>query len=172
MSRPHRGALGGAHAPMLVGWLFADILLVLFLVAIASVPPPAVADKANPTRSVTPPATTPAKPTPRVLEQAPHTINVDVPPSRIRNSASRAAAETQLLDELEQQLVAQGLQSRQAGFVLVFAYGPVDGIGQAVDTANVVLGILEAKGDQFRQASGLGYWTGTGNLEFKIFFYV
>jgi hypothetical protein len=156
---------------MLAGWLFADLLLVLFITAFASLPPPPVV--AGRPATPKPPAvkhTTPP-PKPRVLERSPHTFTVNVPPSQLADPATRNAAVGRLLQGLRQQLAAQGLQGRQAGFVLVFAYGPIGGIGQAISTANDVVEILRTKMGTFGQASGLGYWTGNGDFQFKIFFY-
>jgi hypothetical protein len=152
---------------MLVGWLFADLLLVLFITAVASLPPivnKAHASKVHPVKHIPPPK-------PRVLERRPHTIYISVPPAEVSNPATHRAAVKKLLSDLQQQLAAKGLQRRQAGFVLVFAYGPVGGIGQAISAAKSVLGAVRAKESAFRHVSGVGYWMGKGNFEFKIFFF-
>lgn len=167
---------------MLAGWLFADLLLVLFITAIASLPaPPVVANNGIPVKTPSPspsPTLTTPTPTPTptptsVLERSPHTIDIDVSPSDVNDPASRDAAIATLLSELQQKLAAQGLRGRRAGFVLVFAYGTADsnGIGQAISAAKTVLHAIQAKEPGFSQASGLGYWSGTGNFELKIFFF-
>ena len=158
---------------MLAGWLFADLLLVLFITTLASLPAPAVVPVKTPSPSPSPSPTPTPQPTALVLERNPHTIDVDVPPSDVNDPASRDAAIAKLLSELRQKLAAQGLRGQRAGFVLVFAYGTADsgGIGQAISAANTVLHAIQAKEPGFSQASGLGYWSGTGNFEFKIFFF-
>jgi hypothetical protein len=154
---------------MLAGWLFADLLLVLFITAVASLPAPPSAHKtAEPKPHVT--KHTPP-PQPRVLERNPYTFYVNVSPADVSDSSTRNAAMTQLLGDLQRQLAAQGLQGQQAGFVLVFAYGPIGGIGQAISTADSVLDAVRVKMTAFSQVSGLGYWMGSGNFEFKIFFF-
>ena len=159
-----------SRAPMLVGWLFADLLLVLFIAAVASLPPPPpAATRANETKTHKVRHNHPPKA--QVLERNPHTIYVDVPPAEVSDPATHDVAVQQLLSQLQQQLAAQGLRGRQAGFVLIFAYGPIGGIGQAISTANSVLDVIRAKESGFSQVSGSGFWMGSGNFEFRIFFF-
>lgn len=166
----------GFRAPMLAGWLFADLLLVLFIAAFTSLSAPPAPSGAAPASSTTPSPTPSAHATtrPRVLEEQPQTFSVgDVSPADVSSSdpATSAAAVGKLLGELRKQLAASKLQGRQAGFVIVLAYGPIDGIGQAISTANSVVGILKKKESQFSGAAGLGYWSGSAGFEFKIFFF-
>lgn len=109
-----------------------------------------------------------------MLEKKPHAFTVgDVNPSDVISSdpATRSAAIGKMLGELHAQIVAQGLQGRQAGFVIVLAYGPMDGIGQALSAANSVVNILKDRESQFSGVAGLGYWSGSAGFEFKIFFF-
>jgi hypothetical protein len=157
---------------MLAGWLFADLLLVLFIVAFTSLPAQTVISHPRPRRTATPTPT--PTPRPRVLERKPQTFTVtDVSPTDVASSdaATRSAAVARLLGELRKQFVVRGLQRRQAGFVIVLAYGPIYGIGQAISTANSVVRILRTKESQFSGAAGLGYWQGSAGFEFKIFFF-
>lgn len=160
---------------MLAGWLFADLLLVLFVTAFVSLPAPPVVGAVHATAKPTPsPSSTPTVTPPRVLEQQPQTFTVtDVSPTDVSSSdaATSTAAIAKLVGELRNQLAAHGMQGRQVGFVIVLAYGPIDGIGPAISTANSVVGILKAKESQFSGAAGLGYWTGSPGFEFKIFFF-
>lgn len=161
-----------SRAPMLAGWLFADLLLVLFITAIASLSAPAVVPhKHFPVKTSSP--TPSPSPTDRVLERGPHTIDIDVRPSDVVNPASRGEAIARLLRELRQKLAAQGLRGRVAGFILVFANGTPDGngIGQAILAAKTALRAIQSREPGFGNASGLSYWSGTGNFEFKIFFF-
>jgi len=160
---------------MLAGWLFADLLLVLFVTAFASLPAPRVMSGPHPGITATPTPTPTPTPRPklRVLEQNPQTFTVaDVSPAAVASSdaTTKAAAVARLLGELRTQLAAQELQGRQAGFVIVFAYGPADGIGPAISTANSVVTTLKTEA-QFKGSAGLGYWSGSPGFEFKIFFF-
>jgi hypothetical protein len=170
----------GFRAPMLAGWLFADLILVLFIAAFTSLPAPPAPSGAAPTSSPTHGLTPSPKPSahatarPRVLEEQPQTFSVgDVSPADVSSSdpATSAAAVGKLLGELRNELAARKVQGRQAGFVIVLAYGPIDGIGQAISTANSVVGILKKQESQFSGAAGLGYWSGSAGFEFKIFFF-
>jgi hypothetical protein len=163
---------------MLAGWLFADLLLVLFVTAFASLPAPPVTSGPHPGKTVKPtqsPSPSPTvTPTPRVLVQQPLTFTVaDVSSADVASSdpTTHAAAVTQLLGELQNQLASRRMQGHQVGFVIVLAYGPIDGISQAISTANSVVGILKAKESQFSGTAGLGYWSGSPGFEFKIFFF-
>ena len=171
---------GNLRAPMLAGWLFADLLLVLFITAFTSLsappprPTPSPTPTATPTHSPTPKPTKTSKPEPRVLETKPHSFTVnDVNPADVISSdpGTRSAAIGKMLGELHAQIVAKGLQGRQAGFVIVLAYGPMDGIGQALTAANSVVNVLKARESQFSGVAGLGYWSGSAGFEFKIFFF-
>jgi hypothetical protein len=154
--------------PMLAGWLFADLFLVLFMVGLASLPPNVLAAHTG-----APPAPAAAKRAPRMLDLMPVPITVSVPPTEISNQATRPQAITSLIQGLNEQLAAQHLQGRQAGFVLVFASAPESGIGQAIDTAKSVIEIIRSRDATFAQASGEGLWSGAGNyFHFQIFFFV
>lgn len=159
---------------MLAGWLFADLLLMLFLAAFTSLPAPPIVRAAHPGHTAKPtPSPTPTVP-PRVLAQQPQTFTItDVSPASVVSSdeATRSAAITKLLGELRTQLADRGLRGRQAGFVIVFAYAPIDNIGQAISAANSVVDTLKAKESQFSGVAGLGYWSGSAGFEFKIFFF-
>jgi hypothetical protein len=151
---------------MLAGWLFADLLLVLFIAAFASLPSPPVVAKTH-----QPPVKHHKSSQPPTLERTPQTFYVNVAPSAISDPATHDTAVTQLIGDLRQQLVTRGLEGRQAGFVLVFAYGPIEGIGPAISTADSVVNILRERENGFSQISGQGLWSGSGEFEFKIFFF-
>jgi hypothetical protein len=109
-----------------------------------------------------------------VLEQQPQTFDVTgVSPADVASSdaATRAAAVRQLLGELRAKLAARGMQGRQAGFVIVLAYAPINDISQAISAATSIVGDLKAKESQFSGVAGLGYWSGSPGFEFKIFFF-
>jgi len=157
---------GLQRLPLLAGWLFADLFLVLFLVGLASSQPP------KPHHTVTP-TPTPTPTSPRVLDRHPVSFWVNVPPAEFQDPATRHAAKSQLLAMLNRKLHEPNLRGQQAGFLLVFAPGPLTGINQAVATAKSVVAIVRAKIPAFSEVSGVGYWGGsTGNsLKFTIFFF-
>jgi hypothetical protein len=158
---------GLQRLPPLAGWLFADLFLVLFLVGLASIPP-----NPKPHTQRPHPTATPTPTPPRELDRVPVSFNVNVPPPEFENQATQHLAEAQLLSGLNQQLDQRHLRGQHAGFVLVFASGPESGINQAVTTANSVVNIVRAKDSAFSEASGLGFWSGTGNyFKFVVFLF-
>jgi hypothetical protein len=164
-SRPRSRGL--QRLPLLAGWLFADLFLVLFLIGLASLPPKAAMAKPR-----KPHLTTPIPTPPRVLDRTPVSFLVNVPPAEFQDQATRQTARSQLLSGLDQKLSQLHLQGQQAGFVLVFASGSENEIDQAVATANSIVNIVRAKDSTFSQASGLGYWSGSGNyFKFVVFFF-
>jgi hypothetical protein len=149
--------------PVLAGWLFADLFLMLFVLGLASLRPE------RPTPQVTP-TPTPTPVTPHVLERTPVRLDVDVAPAAVREGPAGKRA---LVRALRDQLRHRHLTGRHAGFVLVFASGPTSGIAQAQSTAKHVIGLVRASDATFADVSGEGYWTGKGgdHFEFEVFFY-
>ncbi len=164
---------------MLAGWLFADLFLVLFIVAFSSQPTTPVPSP-TPTRTPTPtssPTPTPTpKPVPVGLDQNPLNFVVNVSPVDVDNPATRAAALTRLLNGLKAQLASQHLDGT-AGFVVIFATSVTsnsDPVDEAVKVANSVLPVLRQQdGSVFGRAGGEGFWGGAaGNyFHFQIFFF-
>jgi hypothetical protein len=175
---------GTLRVPMLAGWLFADLFLVLFIVVFSSQPtvatpkptaPLAPSVHASPRKSPKP-SPTPTPPSRLGLEPAPVNIDVSVSPADIDNPATRPQAAAQLLMSLNTQLAARHLDGLRAGFVLVFAgsvTGASDPIDEAVHVATVVIPILRKQdASVFGAASGEGLWGGATDLfHFQIFFF-
>jgi hypothetical protein len=171
---------------MLAGWLFADLFLVLFIVAFSSQPTvatpkpkAAVSPSARASPSPSPsakPSPTPVKPARLGLEPAPVNIDVSVSPAAIDNPATRAQAAARLLAGLNAQLTAAHRSGQRAGFVLIFAgsvAGASDPIDEAVHVATLVIPILQRQDAAvFGTASGEGLWGGANDLfHFQIFFF-
>lgn len=115
--------------------------------------------------------TPPASVSPQQLSSL-YSFMVNVPPAAFQESATRPQAITELISKLNQQLAAGHLQHRKAADVTVFASGPISGINQAISTANYVLHILRERDPIFANATGQGYWSGSGNdFEFQIRFF-
>lgn len=193
MSRRSSGAPRGTHrrnygllrVPMLAGWLFADLFLVLFIVAFSSQPAvPAATSTHKPKPTVSPSPTVrktpkpakPHKPAPLGLEQNPVNIEVNVSPADVDNPATHAQAVAALLSGLDAQLAAQHRLGEKSGFVLIFATsvaGASDPIGEALNVANSIIPILRKQDAAiFGRTSGEGLWGGSGDFfHFQIFFF-
>jgi hypothetical protein len=116
----------------LAGWLFADLLLVLFITAFAAstVPsaPPGSVRHLRPLRSATP-----HQP---VLILSPHVFTLSVPAQGIVGTDGSTQADLALATELEGDLRAQHLTSARAGLVEAFGSSPSPtGDGTAVAAA-------------------------------------
>lgn len=109
-----------------VGWLFADLLLVLSIVFMISYVPPPPAPAAKPTPTPTPTPTRP--PNSLVLDRNVVQLNLNIQePAKL--SQGDPAARSQLSTLVRQRIVELQLQKRRAGIVI--AYG-----GTVTKTAN------------------------------------
>lgn len=161
------------RAPMMAGWLFADLFLVLCVVLLAS--QPMVSAAKNEPLHAKHHRVSVVKTAPPELQKTPVNIVVDIPPADLADGANNITqAASQLVSDINQQLIALHLQDRKAGFVLVFASGPVTEISQAIDSANYAIQVLRNRDSAtFQGAGGEGLWNGQGNyLHFQIFFFV
>lgn len=188
--RPRRREVGVLRVPMLAGWLFADLFLVLFIVAFSSQPavpaakpaltptPPAVAHSASPSPTPSRKPSPSPKPAPVGLEQIPVNFVVKVPPAAVDNPATRAAAVKKLLAGLNGWLSDHHLLGRTAGFVVIFATsvtGAADPLDEAIHVAqSIVLPDLKKQDSAtFGRTSGEGLWGGGSGdfFHFQIFFF-
>jgi hypothetical protein len=161
MSVP-RAQIGFQRTPLLAGWLFADLFLVLFVLSLASLPPK------NPVPHV---MRTPPPPPSRVLDR-PVSFLITVPPTEFQDPATEPAAASRLVRLLNHALTARKMVGRQAGVLLVFASGPESAIDQAISTAKSVIGLVRRNVPGFSQVSSAGYWNGAGDyFKFEIFFF-
>lgn len=158
-----------ADLPMLAGWLFADLFLLLLLAGLA-VTPGAADDEQPP---VSPSASASVKPPvrPSTPARAPGLdpdyveFDVNVSPDRFR-----AGATAEVVRQVNAELKKKNPKNRRVGFVLVFASDDREHIQRANDTAADVVTLLQAKARLFAGAPGLGYWNGDNdNFEFKVF---
>ncbi len=166
---------------MLAGWLFADLFLVLFIVAFSSQPTVAL-----PKPKPRPPASAVHKPPqprkkhgPQGLQSAPVDFRLYVSPTDLDSAdpVVQDRARTQLLEGVRQQLASRHLLGRKAGFVLVFATsvnGAADPINEALRVATMVIQNLKHYDPAIFPdgTGGEGLWAGTGDyFHFQIFFY-
>jgi hypothetical protein len=166
--------------PLLAGWLFADLMLLLFVIGLSFAPvqtvtagpKPTVSPSARPSSSPSPSP----QPTQRVLNRTYYTIYVNVSLPDLQPSSPAA---TQLIDGTNAkiaQLVSKhpGLTGKSVAVAVIFGAGPQDYINSAIAAAKTAGNILRAKDPEFAQASFLPEWTGNSTptfVELILFFY-
>lgn len=157
-SRPsHRPAVG--RTVLLAGWLFADLLLLLLVVALGSLPRE---ERAADQRPATPGS---PGPTPSATQAAARGLVVQ-PCSFTVRTGSDASVTRQLTSQLRAAHVAD----RTAGFVLSFGTAPDANPGQAA--ARKVNSAITKGLPRFRHAPKRGYWRGgnLGTVRIDVFF--
>ncbi|MBN0045970.1 hypothetical protein JS756_18030 [Streptomyces actuosus] len=150
----------------LAGWLFADLLLVLALVAMGDQGDPLAAtagrtDAASPSPSASAGDAATRPQGPRAVERHPVEVSVD---------AARGDR-TAMVRGLRR--ATARYQGRQAAFVLTFGRHPDPGAGG--DYAHEVNASLQqARPDMFRGTTTRDFWkggSGTGHADLEIYFY-
>jgi hypothetical protein len=161
---------------VLAGWLFADLFLVLFMVALASVPHSSLAAKAQSPKPATTPRPSP-RPTPSPTKSAaPGMANTPTDICVSQESSSIVA-------DFDTQVRQKGMAGRKAGFILVFATGTDP--GGAVTKASQIFKLIKNTDPNraaFADVGGEGLWSGesnscavnhgTDNYHFQVFFYL
>lgn len=162
-----------SHLPMMAGWLFADLFLLLLITGLAAAPATRqVVPEPSTSAGGSPAVSGPASPTPKPATTRPPGLDrdylsftVDLSPDRFR-----AGADAEMLQKVNAALRRADTRGRKVGFVLVFASDDRDHVQRANDTALDVVRLLQARSPQFTGAAGLGYWNGPhDNFEFKVF---
>jgi hypothetical protein len=156
----NRRRLAYLSMPVLAGWLFADLFIVLFIVSLASfTPPPAPKPHPSVTPHPTPkPSSSPAKSRPAGLNKQPYTICIDEPETTDDGS---------LVSDLDQQIPG----TARAGFVYVLAPATsLNDIGNATGYANSLISYLQARDPVFANAAGEGGGHTNTAWEIQIFF--
>ncbi|MGY0462131.1 hypothetical protein ACW14Y_18010 [Kitasatospora sp. cg17-2] len=165
-----RTARPGPRGTHLVGWLFADMLLVLALVAMGDQGDPVAAERAAATPAATPgasptasasPVPTPAPTGPRGVEHDPVTVDVAGDSSDTAGLAAQIRAAT------------EPYAGRQAAVVLTFGSNRDPGAGQAY--AHTVNGLLaQARPEMFRGTTARDFISLADNprhASLEIYFY-
>jgi hypothetical protein len=182
------------RGPLLAGWLFADLMLLLFVVGLGfitaepAVPAPKVSPTVKPTGSATrhtaPPTKKPTpKPTQRVLQKNFETITVTLgfPITDLLSNPGNGVVQ-ELIKDVDNSLnayVAQhpALAGRVVGAAAINGYGPFDasgtGINDGTNEAKAAARLLDTRDPKFYQASFLPGWTGepANSLVLHMFFY-
>ncbi|MCW2930363.1 MAG: hypothetical protein JWM19_1325 [Actinomycetia bacterium] len=162
---------------MLAGWLFADLFLVLFMVALASVPSASLAAKSKPAKATTPSAahSTPATPRKHTATSSPGMSNTPIDICLSQESTSVVA-------DFDTQVKRSGMAGRKVGFIISFATGVDPGAAEVKATKAFDL-IRDTDPDRaaLATAGGEGLWGGetnsckvnggTDNYHFQVFFY-
>ena len=160
----------------LAGWLFADLLLVLFITAFASTTTPSAPPKPPrppaPSPTASRPAPGPSSSRQPVLILKPVTFILPVPQPGIVGSNGGSAADLALAGELESALRAKGFGHSQAGLVEAFGWSPSsDGDGiQVARAANLAVTKNLAL---FANATQQDFWSpgADGTVTLKVFFF-
>lgn len=152
------------------GWLFADLMLALVMMAILAVtisqqrrsappPPPHKAAIAT-TTTTTPPVTTTTAP-PELL-QIPVHVDLEVNPNDL---ASNDPGTLSGIQQYVHGQLAGPLQGRRVGFVLTFGTGSTAQITQAINEATLFNKmVLQVYGDEFAGAVYRSYFQGGGDV--------
>ncbi|MFB7937399.1 hypothetical protein [Streptomyces sp. NPDC056049] len=147
----------------LAGWLFADMLLVLALVAMGDRGDPLAAE-ARPGASASPKpgASKPAKPKgPRAVVRTPVKVSIAAAPG------DRTAMRNRLRE------VTAKYAGRQAAFVLTFGRHPDPGAGGTY-ASEVNSQLAKARPDMFKGTTTRDFWKGGtsgGRADIEIYFY-
>jgi hypothetical protein len=154
VSGPPQAAAG--RTVLLAGWLFADLLLLLLVIALGSVPREQ-RTVATPSPSVSSPSRS-AQPAERGLVLKPCSFTV------------RTGDAGSVRQQFGAQLRSAGVADRTAGFVLSFGTAPDPGPGQ--DAANKVNSQITDGFSHFKHAPKRGYWKGgpSGKVRIDVFF--
>jgi hypothetical protein len=181
MARNRRRTLDHLRFPLLAGWLFADLFVVLFIISLASGASTPPSHRAVPPRPTATPAAkaTPSpkpkqslKPTPSqsgVLQNTPTVINVPVSPAELQELYADPGNDSQLVNGLLG-LMTSGEKAERAGFVQLFLPGTDS--GEATTIATEIVGDLPRQDPaMFAGAVTQGLWHGdSSTAEFQIFF--
>jgi len=174
MRRPGRDTM---RLTLLAGWLFADLFLVLLVIAFSLTPQRDARSSTTSARPQSPsPSPSPSSETikPPVLERVPVDLRIPVDLGALEAGGLDGAAASGLVAELDRMLAERASNLRRAGFVLVFAAGPAtpQGINTATARARLAFTVIQRTHPAFGDASGEGYWSGGSNfVEIKVFFY-
>lgn len=115
----------GLSTAMITGWLFADLLLVLFLAVLGAVPAAAPVAGASPSPGASPGVS--PRPTGQPCPQSFDLRYQRFPISNVSLSGlvrRDPATAQQLVSRVDQQIRARGMQDQYAGMILAFGLGP------------------------------------------------
>jgi len=165
---------------LLSGWLFADLLLVLFLTVLGGVPaaPGAAGPGPSASASVSPSASPSSSPSviacPQSFDLRP--VRLTIGNITLAGVIGRDPVMVQrVVDQARQQVAGAGRENTYAGLILAFGLGPNEVRGQARMAANVAGTILKEQLPRFGNVlvREFNYETAeTGTLHLDVYFLV
>lgn len=161
MRRGSRRSVGASNtAVLMAGWLFADLMLVLFVVGLGTQPtsylePAPTAQAAEPV-----PSPLPQPEAPPTLAKEPISVDLSVDFAALRTAgASRDAAVVMMRDQVLAVLQQHGLAEERAGMVLIFSTheNPGEGVARSEIIAESLRG---ASANHFGDTTMRAFWRG------------
>ncbi|MHB9858278.1 hypothetical protein [Streptomyces sp. YIM S03343] len=145
---------------LLAGWLFADLLLLLLVIALGSLPRE---DRTDVSATSTPSRSGTVSPSPSERAER----GLVLKPCSFTVATGSAGSVTR---QISGQLKKAGVANRTAGFVLSFGTAPDPGPGQAA--AEKVNSQITKDLPRFSHAPKRGYWKGgpSGKVRIDVFF--
>lgn len=158
----------------LAGWLFADLLLVLFITAFASTTTPSAPPKPPrpaPSPAASHPAPKPSSSRQPVLILHPVSFTLRVPPG-IVGSNGASPADLALVGELKSALRAKGLGNSRAGLVEAFGWS-LSPDGDGTQVAKAANRAVTKNLALFAQATQQNFWQpgADGTVTLEVFFF-
>jgi hypothetical protein len=162
--------------PLLAGWLFADLFVVLFIIGLASGTIPLASHKkptvpsaspvASPKPKASPTHTRPAPTQQPLMKRTPDNIYITPSPAEFQQLDVSPGSDEQLLNSLLSQVRGKG----KVGFILVFFPG-ADPTPATVAAQAFFAALPTEKPAIFGGASGEGLWDGEVDyVEFQVFY--
>jgi hypothetical protein len=168
--RKREDGRGGFLSPeSLAGWIFADIIIVLFIVGLGSAAAPEI-----PKTAPSPTAKPPPKPTPRIvgMRTSPSITYVNYDPSALLAAGAEAKPEQDRVC-LGLRAATRAFRGNRAALVLIFGGGQDIGAAEAAATA-VSKQLTCADGPLFRGTVSRPFWDGglqAGSARLEIFMF-
>jgi hypothetical protein len=168
-----------AFAPHLAGWLFADLLIVLFLIALVSIPPTTAESKPAPSLSSSPSRTFAASPSPGVPKKPVldlKSVNFEVKKLDVKGLiAGQDPAEADLLSKFQAELKSQNAHNRRAGLILAWGTAPdYKHDNRIADRmATKLIAVVAAKVPNFKDVASRSLWAEApvGSVQVEVFFF-
>ncbi|MGV1004899.1 MAG: hypothetical protein ACOYEV_09065 [Candidatus Nanopelagicales bacterium] len=164
----------GVGLEALAGWLFADLLLVMFIVGLGAeiTSLPAAEPSPTPTSTATDAATPTPSPTEAAMSQVPVLRTVKVDAGELLASGARGKqAKADLREELA--LTLAELTGRRAAMVLIWGHASTVGQGQEI-AETVGEQLAKALPEIFGEAAQRALWKGdnkTGEVDLEIYLF-
>ena len=155
---------------MLAGWLFADLLLVLFVVGLASEP---TVLEPEPTSVATPTPTPTPSPTPEAplgLDRTPVTVTLQFDSNRLVNPATRAEVTAELRQPIAEELAQPEVGDASAGMVLIWGYSR--DVNEGIRIAEIIgPELAPARPEVFENTTYRAFWRGgpDGRVDLEIY---